>query len=61
VKKIKHKPKSPEQKLKKDAMQMAKRHLQTAIEWIDRNDPTWALVMANSAVKLIEVARLVWN
>jgi hypothetical protein len=49
-----------EKQFRKQAMQMARSALSKAIEWIDTGsggDPSWALVNAKSAVRLLEVAK----
>ena len=47
--------KRPLDSFKRQALKMAREHVQNAAEWIDRKDVGWALVNARRAVKLLEV------
>jgi hypothetical protein len=48
-----------EAQFKKDALRIARRNLSKAIEWIDHKDVTWAIVMTQRALTLLEAARKV--
>ena len=44
-------------KFQRQAMSLAKEALSNAVLWLGKNELTWALVEANRAVKLLEIAR----
>jgi hypothetical protein len=47
-----------EQAVREQMMRLARMDLQKAMEWIDASDPDWAVMMAERAVKFLEVARV---
>ena len=47
----------PENKFRNQALRLAKESLQSALQWVERRDPVWAIVMTRSALRLLEVAK----